>query len=263
MILKHFKPTTPSSRNTSLPFLKGLRITPLKSKTKGFVKTGGRNNSGKITVRHRGGGHKRSHRKINFISNFDSAIVEQLEYDPNRSAKIARLFSAISKDHFYVLAPDKLEVGYFLKSSLDSNYSLGSSDSLRNLPLGTLLHCIGTNARMNKGILQRASGTFGQLIQKGERYSTVRLSSGENKKLLSDTLAVVGPVSNPQNQQKNLGKAGRKRWKGIRPTVRGVAMNPVDHPHGGGEGKSSGGRASVTPWAKPVHGRKTRKKKKN
>jgi len=261
MTLTKLKPTTPSSRHTLLSSFKETKNVPLKDKTKGFSKVSGRNHTGKITIRHRGGGHKRSYRRIDFFAKFDSAIVERIEYDPNRTARIARLFSPVSKKHFYIIAPDKLEVGYLIQQGSSSGYNIGNSGYLKDMPLGTLLHCIGTNSRMDKGVLQRAAGTFGQLIQKSDAFCVVRLSSGEQKKLLPNTLATVGVVSNVEHQHVGLGKAGRKRWKGVRPTVRGVAMNPVDHPHGGGEGKSSGGRPSVTPWAKPAHGRKTRKKK--
>jgi large subunit ribosomal protein L2 len=236
-----------------------IKNNPLKRKTKGTKKFGGRNHTGKITIRHRGGGHKRSYRSININSSFNSAIVERIEYDPNRSAKIARLFLALTKEHLYIIAPEKLKVGFLLERKPLSDFRLGNSASLDKIPLGTLLHCIGTNLRFNKGLLQRAGGTFAQLVEKTSSSCTVRLSSGENKKLPPKTLAVIGSVSKPEALQPVVGKAGRSRWKGIRPSVRGVAMNPVDHPHGGGEGKSSGGRPSVTPWAKPAHGRKTRK----
>ena len=236
-----------------------IKNKPLKKKTKGTKKFGGRNHTGVITVRHRGGGHKRSRRKISFDTNFDSAIIENVEYDPNRSAKIARLFLALTKEHLYIIAPEKLKTGFIIERKTLSDFKLGNSMSLEKIPLGTLVHCIGTNLRYNKGILQRSGGTFAQLIEKTSFFCTVRLSSGVNKKLSPKTLAVIGSVSKSEPSQLVVGKAGRSRWKGIRPSVRGVAMNPVDHPHGGGEGKSSGGRPSVTPWAKPAHGKKTGK----
>jgi large subunit ribosomal protein L2 len=236
--------------------------TPLKKETKGLKSSGGRNHTGKITIRHRGGGHKRSLRKVSFNSTeFDSAVVERIEYDPSRSAKVARLFSTLTKEHLYIVAPEKLEKGSLLQRNASSAFRLGNSMPLKDIPLGTLLHCVGSRLRFDKGVLQRSAGTFAQLLEKTETFSTIRLSSGENKKLSPKTLAVIGGVSKTEPLCLVIGKAGRNRWKGIRPSVRGVAMNPVDHPHGGGEGKSSGGRPSVTPWAKPAHGKKTRKRK--
>lgn len=261
MALKKLNPRTPSTRHAVLRVDENTKNIPLKSKTVGIRKLGGRNHSGKITVRHRGGGHKRLYRKIDNRSSFDLSLVERLEYDPNRSAKIARLYSIESKTHFYILAPEKLEEGLLVQKGTNSKFMLGNSMPIGNIPLGALIHSIGTKARLEKSVLQRAAGTFAQLIQKGSSYCVIRLSSGENKKLSPSTLATIGSVSNSDHQQVVLGKAGRRRWNGFRSSVRGVAMNPLDHPHGGGEGKSSGGRPSVTPWAKPAHGRKTRKRK--
>jgi large subunit ribosomal protein L2 len=258
-------------------FSRSLGSLPLKSSTTGKITSSGRNHTGQITIRRRGGGHKRSYREIEFQSCFDGreAIVERLVYDPQRSAKLASMYvpgfaqSSLTNQlpvkwtRFYILAPTTLEVGSFMRGNiacLKTSRLVESSGYLNTLPLGTLLHCIGTNRRKEKGILQRAAGTFGQLIQKGKSTCTIRLSSGEYKELLPDILARVGPVSIPLCKHKMfLGKAGASRWSGKRPSVRGVAMNPVDHPHGGGEGKSSGGRPSVTPWAKPAHGRKTKR----
>jgi large subunit ribosomal protein L2 len=262
MTLKQYRPTTPSNRHTLLKVSSGTKNLPLKSRTKGIHKSGGRNHKGKITIRHRGGGHKRLYRKLDQRPSFDLSIVESLEYDPNRSAKIARMFSIKSKKHFYVIASENLQEGFLVEKAYDSKYNLGNSLQLRNMPLGTFIHCIGTTARLTKPILQRSAGTFAQLVQKSSSFCLVRLSSGELKQFLPETFATIGVVSNFDHQQVILGKAGRNRWKGFRPSVRGVAMNPVDHPHGGGEGKSSGGRPSVTPWAKPAHGRKTRKSRK-
>merc|ERR1711904_379636 len=202
------------------------------------------------------GGHKRTYRSLVNRSNFALSIVERLEYDPNRSAKIARVFSLKSKEHFYIIAPEKVEKGE------NTKYNLGNTLPLKDMPLGTFIHCIGTNSRFDKPTLQRAAGTFAQLVQKGSSFCVIRLSSGESKKVLPRTLATIGVVSNSDHQQITLGKAGRNRWKGVRPSVRGVAMNPIDHPHGGGEGKSSGGRPSVTPWGRPTKGQPTRSKKK-
>jgi large subunit ribosomal protein L2 len=170
------------------------------------------------------------------------------------------VFSLKSKEHFYIIAPEKLERGFLVEKGENTKYNLGNTLPLKDMPLGTFIHCIGTNSRFDKPTLQRAAGTFAQLVQKGSSFCVIRLSSGESKKVLPRTLATIGVVSNSDHQQITLGKAGRNRWKGVRPSVRGVAMNPIDHPHGGGEGKSSGGRPSVTPWSKPAHGKKTRKK---
>ena len=260
MALKQLKPTTPSNRHTILKVDGTAKIIPLKSNAKGLHKSGGRNHRGKITVRHKGGGHKRTYRSLVNRSNFALSIVERLEYDPNRSAKIARVFSLKSKEHFYIIAPEKLERGFLVEKGENTKYNLGNTLPLKDMPLGTFIHCIGTNSRFDKPTLQRAAGTFAQLVQKGSSFCVIRLSSAESKKVLPRTLATIGVVSNSDHQQITLGKAGRNRWKGVRPSVRGVAMNPIDHPHGGGEGKSSGGRPSVTPWSKPAHGKKTRKK---
>ena len=259
MTLKQFKPTTPSNRHTILKINGETKVFSLKSKVKGLNKLGGRNHKGKITIRHRGGGHKRLYRKIDKRPCFELSVVESLEYDPNRSAKIARVFSIQSKEHFYLIAPENMQEGFFVEKGPNVKYNLGNSLQLQNMPLGTFIHAIGTKVRLTEPVLQRAAGTFAQLVQKDSDFCVIRLSSGESKKVLPETFATIGVVSNLDHQQVVLGKAGRNRRKGIRPSVRGVAMNPVDHPHGGGEGKSSGGRPSVTPWAKPAHGRKTRK----
>jgi len=263
MPLKKYKPTTPSNRHTVLVKKVKNKNCFLKSKSTGIHKLGGRNHSGKITIRHKGGGHKRLYRKIDETPFFNTSIVENLEYDPNRSSEIARMFSLESKKHFYILATENLKEGFLIKRGKDSNFKLGNSLPLGGMPLGTLIHSIGTSARLKKPVMQKAAGTFAQLIQKGSAFCVVRLSSGQNKRVLPITFATIGTVSNSDYHQVVLAKAGRNRWKGVRPSVRGVAMNPIDHPHGGGEGKSSGGRPSVTPWAKPAHGKKTRKRKKN
>lgn len=227
----------------------------LKSKTKGLHKTSGRNNQGKITVRHCGGKKKKAYRKLTFFAPLKetSFFVERLEYDPNRHAKILRVFSSVTKSHSYFLSSSNLEVGCFLQKKKIENPYTGFSSNLFSIPLGTLISSIGTNFRLFRGIFQRAAGTFGQLLQKGELFSILKLNSGKKSSLQSKVYAVVGAVAHFLSQVKN---AGSNRRKGVRPTVRGTAMNPIDHPHGGGEGKSSSGRPSVTPWGKPAHGKK-------
>jgi large subunit ribosomal protein L2 len=219
----------------------------IKKDTKGLKKKGGRNHTGKITFFHRGKGHKRAYRKIHFLSCFGSALVESLEYDPNRTAIIARLFSVVFKTHYYIVAPKKLEIGAVFQRSFFSDFFLGSSGFLYSMPLGSLLHCIGTHLRLKKGILQRAAGSFGQLIEKSKKGCVIKLSSGKIIFFLPYTFSILGIVSNSRSSNMFVKKAGTTRHLGIKPTVRGVAMNPIDHPHGGGEGKTSGGRPSVTP----------------
>ena len=261
--MKTYKPTSDGQRSRiSSEFDEITTSKPEKSLLAPLTEKGGRNNTGRITVRHRGGGHKKRYRIVDFkrsVQNVEAKVVS-IEYDPNRSAKIARVFSLKSKEHFYIIAPEKLERGFLVEKGENTKYNLGNTLPLKDMPLGTFIHCIGTNSRFDKPTLQRAAGTFAQLVQKGSSFCVIRLSSAESKKVLPRTLATIGVVSNSDHQQITLGKAGRNRWKGVRPSVRGVAMNPIDHPHGGGEGKSSGGRPSVTPWSKPAHGKKTRKK---
>lgn len=230
----------------------------VKNKSKGLINICGRNSKGKITVFSKGAKNKRLFRRIELQSKRDeSFLIEAVERDPNRSALLARLFSLKTKKHFYAISPEKSKSGQFYNSA---NLKLGATLSLKDIPVGSKIHCIGTSFRQKKAILQRSAGTFSQLIQKSVKYCLIRLSSGKIKKLLEKTKAVIGIVSNLNNRYRILGKAGKKRFLGLKQKTRGVAMNPVDHPHGGGEGKSSGGRPSVTPWAKPAHGKKTRKK---
>ncbi len=220
--------------------------------------SGGRNNAGRITTRHRGGGHKRHYRIIDFKRNKDGvpAVVERLEYDPNRTANIALLKYA-DGERRYIVAPRGVRAGDPILSGGSAPISPGNAMSLRNVPLGSVIHCV--ELKPGKGAqLARSAGTSAQLVAREGAYATLRLKSGEMRRVRADCRATLGEVGNSEHNLRSLGKAGAKRWRGIRPTVRGVAMNPVDHPHGGGEGKSSGGRHPVTPWGVPTKGHKTR-----
>lgn len=260
--MSHFQKIQP--RTSSLRSLKRLKkyfddsFKPLKSKVFGFSQKAGRNHKGKITAFHRGGGHKRRYRLVNFSSSFPSGIVEALEYDPNRTAHIARCFNPILKNHFYLLAPKNLFLGSIVKSGIDAELKLGHRLSLEKIPQGSLMYNLSL-APSQLGKYGRSAGTFVQLLQKTKRFARIRLSSGEERLVPLSAQASLGVVSNENHHLSTLGKAGRSRWKNKRPTVRGVAMNPIDHPHGGGEGKTSGGRPSVTPWGKPARGAKTSK----
>jgi large subunit ribosomal protein L2 len=256
------KPTSPGRRfvvKVGTPGLhKGQPHAALLAKKS---KSGGRNNHGRITTRHRGGGHKQRYRVIDFRRSKDGivATVERLEYDPNRSANIALLLYA-DGERRYIIAPRGLEPGAKLVSGDDAPIKRGNALPLRNIPVGTTVHCIEMKA--GKGAqLARSAGTSAQLVAREGRYSTLRLRSGEMRKIHVDCRATVGEVGNGQHNLKKLGKAGATRWRGVRPTVRGVVMNPVDHPHGGGEGRTSGGRHPVTPWGVPTKGHKTRSNK--
>lgn len=224
-------------------------------------KSGGRNNQGRITVRHIGGGVRTQYRLIDFKRNKDKieARVERIEYDPNRTALIALLVYS-DGERRYIIAPNGLEKGQTVVSGDDSPIVTGNCLPLKNIPLGTTVHCI--ELKPGKGAqLLRSAGCSGQIVAKEGAYVTVKLRSGEMRKILAACRAVIGEVSNSENNLRSLGKAGAKRWRGVRPTVRGVAMNPVDHPHGGGEGRTSGGRHPVTPWGVPTKGYKTRNNK--
>jgi len=224
-------------------------------------KNGGRNNNGRITVRHKGGGHKQHYRLIDFKRNKDGipAVVERIEHDPNRSAHIA-LLKYIDGERRYIIAPKGLVVGQEIRSGEDAPIKLGSTLPLRNIPVGSVIHCV--EMKPGKGAqIARSAGTSAQLVAREGAYATLRLRSGEMRKVLADCRATLGEVSNSEHSLRRLGKAGASRWRGIRPTVRGVVMNPVDHPHGGGEGRTSGGRHPVTPWGVPTKGHKTRKNK--
>jgi large subunit ribosomal protein L2 len=223
--------------------------------------SGGRNNMGRITVRHHGGGHKQHYRVIDFKRNKDGVIasVERLEYDPNRSANIALVCYA-DGERRYIIAPKGLKAGDKIQSGSASPIAVGNTLPLRNIPIGANVHCI--EMKPGKGSqMARSAGASAQLVAREGAYATLRLRSGEMRKVLSDCRATLGEVSNSEHNLRSLGKAGASRWRGVRPTVRGVVMNPVDHPHGGGEGKTSGGRHPVSPWGTPTKGYKTRKNK--
>ncbi|MEW6997864.1 50S ribosomal protein L2 [Colwelliaceae bacterium BS250] len=262
MAIVKCKPTSPGRRhvvkvvNTELH--KGKPYAPLLEKNS---KSGGRNNTGRITVRHVGGGHKQHYRLVDFKRNKDGipAKVERLEYDPNRSANIALVLYA-DGERKYILAPKGVSAGDSLQSGVDAPIKAGNTLPLRNVPLGSVVHAI--ELKPGKGAqIARAAGTYAQLIAKDGAYVTLRLRSGEMRKIEADCRATLGEIGNAEHMLRSLGKAGATRWRGVRPTVRGVAMNPVDHPHGGGEGKSSGGRHPVSPWGMPTKGYKTRSNK--
>ena len=262
MALKQFKPTSAGLRHVIIVDRSDLhKGKPVKELTEGLKKSGGRNNYGRLTAFRKGGGHKRRYRLIDFKRRkFDmAATVERLEYDPNRSAFIA-LVKYADGELSYILAPQRLKAGDEVVSGERVDIKPGNAMPMANMPVGTIVH----NIEMKKGRggqLARAAGTYAQLVGKDAGYAQIKLNSGELRVVPAECLATVGAVSNPDNQNIVIGKAGRQRWLGRRPVVRGVAMNPVDHPHGGGEGKSSGGRHPVTPWGKPTKGKKTRRNK--
>ncbi len=256
------KPTSPGRRFTvkiSHPDLhKGAPYAPLLEKKS---KSGGRNNYGRITTRHIGGGHKQHYRVIDFKRNKDGipAKVERLEYDPNRTSNIALLLFA-DGERRYIIAAQGMKQGDELLSGADAPIKTGNCLPLRNIPVGSVVHCI--EMKPGKGAqMIRSAGTSAQLVAREGDYATLRLRSGEMRKVLSNCRATLGSVSNSEHNLRKLGKAGASRWRGVRPTVRGVAMNPVDHPHGGGEGRTSGGRHPVSPWGTPTKGYKTRSNK--
>jgi large subunit ribosomal protein L2 len=256
------KPTSPGRRfviQIHTPGLhKGKPHQPLVEK---MTKNGGRNNNGRITCRHKGGGHKKRYRIIDFKRDKDGmkAGVERIEYDPNRSAHIA-LLKYEDGEFRYIIAPKGVKSGDVLVSGVDAPISVGNCLPLRNMPLGSNMHCI--ELRPGKGAqIARSAGTSVQLIAKESVYATIRMRSGEMRKVLMSCRGVLGEASNGEHNLRSLGKAGASRWRGVRPTVRGVVMNPVDHPHGGGEGRTSGGRHPVTPWGVPTKGYKTRTNK--
>ncbi|WP_110669227.1 50S ribosomal protein L2 [Salinicola halophilus] len=224
-------------------------------------KSGGRNNHGRITTRHVGGGHRQHYRLIDFKRTKDgvNAAVERIEYDPNRSANIA-LLKYLDGERRYIIAPKGLKVGDVLESGVNASIKRGNTLPLRNIPLGSTVHCI--ELKPGKGAqIARSAGASAQLVAREGNYATLRLRSGEMRRILAECRATLGEVGNSEHSLRQLGKAGAKRWRGVRPTVRGVAMNPVDHPHGGGEGRTSGGRHPVSPWGIPTKGHKTRKNK--
>jgi large subunit ribosomal protein L2 len=260
MALKKYKKTSPGVRHqTCLTFDEITATTPEKGLIAKISKTGGRNVNGRITRRHAGGGHKRRYRIIDFKRDKTGipATVATIEYDPNRSARIALLHYADGEKK-YILAPKGLNVGDSVLAGEQADIKPGNCLPIKNIPLGTLIHNI--EMKPGKGAqLVRSAGNSAQLMAKEGRYAQVRLPSSEVRMILQDCVASIGEVGNSDHSNVNIGKAGRKRWQGVRPTVRGVAMNPVDHPHGGGEGKSSGGRHPVSPWGMPTKGYKTRK----
>ncbi|MFV0255448.1 MAG: 50S ribosomal protein L2 [Erysipelotrichaceae bacterium] len=264
MAIKKYKPTTPGRRGmTTLVHDKITTNKPEKSLTTKLSKTGGRNNRGVITTRHIGGGHKRLYRIIDFKRNKDDvpAKVATIEYDPNRTANIALLHYADGEKR-YIIAPRNLEVGQVVYSGLKTDVKVGNSCEMRNMPEGTVVHNVELTPGKG-GQMARSAGTSAQILGIEEKYVTVRLSSGEVRKILANCRATIGQVGNEDFSLVNYGKAGRNRWRGIRPTVRGSVMNPNDHPHGGGEGRSPIGRKSpMTPWGKKAMGVKTRNKKK-
>ncbi|MBS4762386.1 50S ribosomal protein L2 [Carnobacteriaceae bacterium zg-ZUI252] len=263
MALKKYNPTTNGRRNmTGYDFAEITKSTPEKSLLEPIKKTAGRNNQGKITVRHNGGGHKRAYRVIDFKRTKDdvAAVIKAVEYDPNRSANIA-LVQYADGVKTYIIAPKGIEVGQKIESGPNADIKVGNALPLANIPVGTLVHNIETKPGKG-GQLIRSAGTSAQVLGQEGKYTLIRLNSGEVRMILSTCRATVGTVGNEQHELVNIGKAGRTRWLGKRPTVRGSVMNPNDHPHGGGEGRAPIGRKSpMTPWGKPALGLKTRKKK--
>ena len=262
MALTVHKPTSPGQRGKVTVKRTGLyKGRPEASLTEKKTKTGGRNNYGRITTRHRGGGHKQKYRIIDFKRNKDdiTAKVERIEYDPNRSAYIA-LLQYTDGERRYIIAPKDLEPGMEVVSGSSVPIKVGNSLPLDNIPVGTVVHNIEMKPGKG-GQIARAAGTSARLVAKEGVYATLRLRSGEMRKIPAKCRATLGTVSKSEHNLEKIGKAGATRWRGIRPTVRGVAMNPVDHPHGGGEGRTSGGRHPVTPWGVPTKGHKTRKNK--
>ena len=264
MPVRRFKPTSPGRRHMSVSdFAEITKSKPEKALTEKLTKKGGRNNMGRITTRHQGGGHKRRYRIIDFKRQKDGvpAKVAAIEYDPNRSARIALLHYA---DGFkaYILAPAGVRVGAVVQSGVDADIKPGNALPLENIPTGTLVHNVELKPGKG-GQMARSAGSGVQLVAKDGGYATLRLPSGEMRRVLLTCRATVGQVGNVEHQNVTIGKAGRNRWLGKRPGVRGSAMNPVDHPHGGGEGKSKGGRHPVTPWGVPTLGKRTRSKHKD
>ncbi|SET73143.1 LSU ribosomal protein L2P [Oceanobacillus limi] len=265
MAIKKFKPTSNGRRNMSVSdFAEITTDTPEKSLLAPLSKRGGRNNQGKLTVRHQGGGHKRQYRIIDFKRDKDGipGRVATIEYDPNRTANIA-LINYVDGEKRYILAPKGLKVGQEIESGEKADIKLGNTLPLANIPVGTIIHNIELKPG-NGGQLARSAGAEAQILGREEKYTLVRLASGEVRLILSTCRATIGQVGNIEHELIRVGKAGRSRWKGIRPTVRGSVMNPNDHPHGGGEGRAPIGRKSpMSPWGKPTLGYKTRKRNKS
>ena len=263
MALRKYNPTSPGQRGlVTVDRSELYKGKPVKKLTEGLTKTGGRNNSGHTTAWQKGGGHKRKYRMVDFKRRkMDMmATVDRIEYDPNRTAFIALITYEDGKQS-YILAPQRLVAGDKVISSTKADIKPGNALPLSSIPIGTIIHNIELKAGKG-GQLARSAGTYVQLIGRDQTYSILRLASGEVRMVRSECMATIGAVSNSDQQNIKLGKAGRSRWLGRRPHVRGVAMNPIDHPHGGGEGKTSGGRHPVTPWGKPTKGKRTRNNKK-
>ena len=263
MALKKYKPVTPTMRHLVLVDHSELhKGKPVKTLTEGLSEKAGRNNHGRITARRRGGGHKRKYRMIDFKRTKlgMSATVERIEYDPNRTAFIA-LIKYEDGELNYILAPQRVQAGDVIVAGPGSDIKPGNALPLNNIPIGTIVH----NVEMKPGKggqIARSAGTYVQIVGRDSGYAQVKLTSGELRLVRGECMATIGAVSNPDQSNIKIGKAGRKRWLGKRPAVRGVAMNPVDHPHGGGEGRTSGGRHPVSPWGKPTKGKRTRKRNK-
>ena len=263
MALKTHNPVTPGRRGlVSIDRSELWKGKPVKALTEGMTKSGGRNNHGRMTARRRGGGHKRLYRVVDFRRRkFDvSATVARLEYDPNRTAFIA-LLEYEDGEQSYILAPQRLSVGDTVIASTRADIKPGNAMPLSSIPVGTIVHNVELKAGSG-GQLARSAGTYLQIVGRDAGYALLRLGSGEVRMVRAECMATIGAVSNPDQGNIKIGKAGRNRWLGRRPIVRGVAMNPVDHPHGGGEGRTSGGRHPVTPWGKPTKGKRTRVRKK-
>jgi large subunit ribosomal protein L2 len=262
MALKTYKPTTPGQRQLVLVDRSGLyKGAPVKTLVEGQNSSGGRNNLGRITTRFRGGGHKQAYRKIDFKrAKLDApGKVERIEYDPNRTAFIA-LISYADGEQAYILAPQRLAVGDTIVAGESVDIKPGNAMPVGSMPVGTIIHNV--ELKIGKGgQIARSAGTYAQIVGRDQEYVILRLSSSEQRLVHGRCMATVGAVSNPDNMNVSIGKAGRKRWMGRMPHNRGVAMNPIDHPHGGGEGRTSGGRHPVTPWGKPTKGKKTRTNK--
>ncbi|SFO32575.1 large subunit ribosomal protein L2 [Cohaesibacter marisflavi] len=263
MALKTFKPTSPGTRQLVIVDRSDLwKGKPVKTLTEGLTKSGGRNNHGRVTSRRRGGGHKRTYRIIDFKRRkFDVVgTVERLEYDPNRTAYIA-LVNYEDGEQAYILAPQRLKAGdKVVAASKAADIKPGNAMPLANMPVGTIIYNVEIKPGKG-GQIARSAGAYAQLVGRDSGYAIIRLNSGETRLVLGSCMASVGAVSNPEHSNINHGKAGRSRWLGKRPEVRGVVMNPVDHPHGGGEGRTSGGRHPVSPWGKPTKGKRTRSNK--
>ena len=263
MALKSYNPRNPSQRQLVRVDRSELhKAKPVKNLTEGLTKSGGRNNTGRITSWHRGGGHKRRYRMIDFKRRQAGfATVERLEYDPNRTAFIALIKYVDSGELSYILAPQRLAVGDKVESGKGADIKPGNALPLGSIPVGTIVHNVELQPGRG-GQIARSAGSYVQIVGRDSGYAQMRLNSGELRLVRQECIATIGAVSNPDHSNQNMGKAGRMRWKGRRPHVRGVVMNPVDHPHGGGEGRTSGGRHPVTPWGKPTKGKRTRTNKK-